>query len=89
MVNGYLASVGGSGGGLGRVAIDSFALDGRNTALKVLLTGSGENSDDNPTAMDRFALTVWLADEYGNSILSKSSKFALFDTTICYAPHSP
>jgi hypothetical protein len=57
---------------------------------KVLLTGmdSGENDDDNAeednedtntntTSMDRFALTVWLADEYETNIHNPSSKFAL------------
>jgi Rps23 Pro-64 3,4-dihydroxylase Tpa1-like proline 4-hydroxylase len=58
---------------------------------KVLLTGSGGGSgDDNKseegnddydsendtTAMDRYALTVWLADEYETNIHNPSSKFA-------------
>jgi SM-20-related protein len=39
---------------------------------KVLLTGASGG-----TAMDRFALTVWLADEYETNIHNVSSKFAL------------
>jgi hypothetical protein len=50
---------------------------------KVLLTGDNNSEEDNDdtkkdtTAMDRFALTVWLADEYETNIHNPSSKFAL------------
>jgi Rps23 Pro-64 3,4-dihydroxylase Tpa1-like proline 4-hydroxylase len=57
---------------------------------KVLLTGSDNKAEDmtiednidnddtknDTTAMDRFALTVWLADEYETNIHNPSSKFA-------------
>jgi Rps23 Pro-64 3,4-dihydroxylase Tpa1-like proline 4-hydroxylase len=57
---------------------------------KVLLTGSTASGDDNnsddsdddddtkkdATAMDRYALTVWLADEYETNIHNPASKFA-------------
>lgn len=48
---------------------------------KVLLTGSDdENSEEDrkdTAAIDRFALTVWLADEHESNIHNSSSKFAL------------